>query len=78
MSGDKYYVIGNSDGDTYVDECNKEVLEERINEKYYGNVNFIDNIVTNDTNYWKNEVLIIKGKIVVPKDEKVVIKRVIE
>lgn len=79
MNEDKYYMISNSDGDVYITECSKETLEERINEEYYGNVGFIDKLKGfDDTNYWGNNILIIKVKIVVPKDEKVVIRKSIE
>jgi hypothetical protein len=62
-----YFVIRNSDGDTYVDEVSEEVLQLRLTEEYYGPRGFLKKIPGNDTNYWGNNILIIKGSIVVPQ-----------
>jgi len=76
---DKYYVISNSEGDVYVYEYSKEKLEEELNEEDSWLRSFINGVKTNeDTNYWGSSKLIIKGKIVVPENKSVVIKRVIE
>lgn len=78
MSEEKYYVISNSDGDTYIEEYSKEKLLEVINEKDCEYI-FMDNIKVVDINYWSSkDHLIIKGKIVVPKEKKVVLERDIE
>ena len=78
MSEDKYYVISNSDGDTYVYEYTKEKLEEEINSEGWGKEDFIDKLIKRDTNYWGEASLIIKGKIIVPKEKEVVVRREIE
>ena len=67
-----YFVIHNSDGETTVEKMSKEKLLERINDEHYGKVEFIDGIGNNDTNYWGDDILIIRGEIVVPKPKKIV------
>ena len=62
---DTYFIIRNSDGDTTVTEITKEKLLEGIDEREYDN--FLAGIpVMNDTNYWGEKVLVIKGHIVTP------------
>ena len=62
-----YYVIYNFDGDTHVHEIDEKTLKERLKEKYYGNVEFRNKVdSTEDTNYWGESILIIKGSIVQP------------
>lgn len=63
-----YYVIHNSDGDTHVEELDSQTLKARLDEKYYGeDTDFLRTIVSSDTNYWGEKLMIIKGSIVVPK-----------
>ncbi len=63
-----YYVITNSDGDTTVTEVDGETLKERLAEGYWGNVGFKRDLSGNtDTNYWGENILIIKGNIIVPQ-----------
>jgi len=72
-----YYVIQNSDGDTRVDCITENVLKERLAEQYWGNIGFVDmNQLNknNDTNYWGENIMIIKGDIVIPKEKSVVIE----
>lgn len=38
---EKYFIITNSDGNTYVSSITKEKLLERLNENYYGVMKFI-------------------------------------
>jgi hypothetical protein len=75
-----YFVISNSDGDTHVEELTKEKLLERIEEGYYGSGRgILKKIPENtDTNYWGENILIIKGQIVAPTAEEVVTKYNIE
>ena len=76
---DTYFVIHNSDGDTTVEAVNKEELLERIEENYYGEVLPFDRLPqNNDTNYWGNRILIIKGKIVSPVAKQIITKYNIE
>jgi len=78
MNEEKYYVISNSDGETYINEYSKEELLKIISNDDC-EYNFIDNIKIDNTNYWDyKDNLIIKGKIVVPKEKKVVLERDIE
>jgi hypothetical protein len=65
---EKYFIITNSDGDTYVDCVTKDVLLERINEEYYGKREYLNDMPTDkDTNYWGDSILVIKGSIVAPQ-----------
>ena len=73
-----YFIIHNGEEDTTVEEVTKEVLLERITPEegeecnYYGNGGFLSSIPKNDTNYWGDNILIIKGEIVVPEKKEVV------
>ena len=58
-----YFVIHNSEGDTTVDEYTEEELLRNIEEGYWGDIKVMDVISDNDTNYWGNGILIIKGTI---------------
>jgi len=63
-----YYIIKNSDGDTTVDAINKTELLKRIKEGYYGGTGVFKDLPSQrDTNYWGENLLIIKGTIVEPK-----------
>lgn len=72
-----YFVIRNSDGDTIVNTITKEELLERIRDGNYPNI-FNTMPVDGDTNYWGDNILIIKGKIVVPEAKQVVTEYDIE
>jgi len=62
-----YFVLYISeDGDFSVDQLDKDLLLDRINDKYYGDVEFNDIITDRDPNCWKKPILIIKGDIVTP------------
>ncbi len=53
---------------------NKEKLKKELNEEDSGiNEGFLDSIKEHNTNYWGNNHLIIKGRIIVPQ-EKIVVK----
>jgi len=71
---EKYFIINNSDGDTCVDCVSKEELLKRINSGYYGEHQSFLDVMPNesDTNYWGDNILIIKGEIVSPKEQKIV------
>jgi hypothetical protein len=75
---EKYFIITNSDGDTYVDTVTKDELIKRLEENYYGNVDFLTSAPKNYTNYWGDGVLIIKGEVVTPNPVEVVTKFNIE
>jgi len=76
-----YFVIANCDGETTVNQMSERTLLQRINPEengggeYYGNSGFLEKIPENsDTNYWGDNILIIKGDIISPKPVKVVKK----
>lgn len=74
-----YFVINNSDGDTTVSEFTKETLLKAIQENYWGNKEILKSIpVNDDTNYWGEGLLIIKGSVVVPTPKQVITKYDIE
>jgi len=72
---EKYFVIKNSDGNTTVDIYSKEEIQSVINPNEFGDFPYGTNETLTedelkeeyDTNYWKNKLLIIKGKVVIPK-----------
>ena len=70
-----YFVINNSDGDTTITELTKEQLLKALKENYWGKKGTFDKLPKeNDTNYWGENILIIKGKVVSPVPEQVVTK----
>ncbi len=74
MVTDEYFVISNTDGDTFVaGPLSKDELMKRLNPKneYYGDVNWLAAIQNSDTNYWNGNV-IIKGSIVIPQTKTVI------
>lgn len=63
-----YYVIRNSDGDTHVEEVDEKTLKQRLADKHYGEVGFLHRIGRDtDTNYWGENILIIKGEAIMPR-----------
>jgi hypothetical protein len=74
-----YFIIYNSDGDTNVRQVDKETLIKRIQPEgdegncSYGKVGFLDKIDNSNTDYWGDNVLIIKGEIVTPRPKKVIL-----
>jgi hypothetical protein len=70
---EKYFVINNSEGDTRVEELTEKALQERLKDGYYGRqIGFINRIGNPDTNYWGENILIIKGTKVTPVPVEVV------
>lgn len=71
---EQYFIIRNSNGDTYVESVSKDELLKRLKDEDYGrNAVFLDGMPSDrDTNYWGEDILIIKGKIVCPVEEKIV------
>ena len=73
----EYFVIHNSDGDTYVSRYpTKESLLDALSEhlEYETQPKYLAALPKEDTNYWgESAYLIIRGEIVTPK-EKLVVK----
>ena len=79
---ESYFVITNSDGDTSIEAITRQELKSRLAAEegengncYYGKPVFKGVLPYNDSDpsYWgENEILIIKGHIVVPEPETVV------
>ena len=84
MSKEKLYVIsGGVDGiciaEVDEEEYLKELTEDAESEgKYWEEPKFSDKIKDPDPNYWDDSILVIKGKIVVPRGVKVATKYRIE
>jgi hypothetical protein len=71
----KYYLIHNSDGDTYVSEYDKEPLLREIENGAWGvDPQFLSELKQMDTSYWDGKMLLIKGEIVTLKKKEVVTK----
>jgi hypothetical protein len=64
-----YYVIHNSEGEVSVEVLSKEIFLARLKDEWYGSeIEFFDSMPDkNDTNYWGNTLMVIKGEIVTPK-----------
>jgi len=76
---DTYFVIQNSDGDTTVNEYTKEELIKAVeNNDFSTDIEFIDSIGEDDTNYWGDGILVIKGKIVSPEPIEKIVRYTIE
>lgn len=60
----KNYVIYNSEGDVRVSSLTDEELDKRIAEEYWGDVGVLTHVPTHDTNYWGDNILIIRGEVV--------------
>lgn len=68
-----YFMISNSDGDTYITPVTKTELLKDLEDR---NVEFLTKeelTSDNDSNYWgENVLLIIKGEVIVPKPKQVI------
>ena len=66
-----YFVIRNSDGDTYVEQYSEARLLAELESNAWGDdVVFLDKMTKGaNTNYWGGAVLIIAGSITVPQAE---------
>ena len=83
-----YFLLRSDEDGTTIEEIPKDELLERItpneyNETYYGyDLNFLSHIPANDKGYWvgakHNDVIIIKGEIIVPKPKNYITKYILE
>lgn len=63
----QYIVINNSDGDTFVKSYSKEELLAILNDEDWNSYGKMSEIPDHaDTNYWGDNIIIIKGEVVVP------------
>jgi hypothetical protein len=67
-------VMCSEDGDVTVDCMTKKTLLERLNESYYGSLEFWSGPPGNDIQVWQGKALLIKGEIVQPFPEETVTK----
>jgi hypothetical protein len=81
---EKYFVISNSDGDTYVEALTKSQLLTKLKEEYEDEDEKVEYMSLNgvmkesDTNYWGEKLLIIKGSVVKPFDKEVIVKKEVD
>ena len=70
-----YFVITNHDGDPSIDSLSRETLMERLNEKYYGDIEFksLDWLLDNSMENLDGAIL-IKGEVVVPQAKETVVE----
>lgn len=69
---DSYFVVYNSEDGTVVHELSEAELLRRLSDDYYGTHEFKKTVINDaHTQYWNDQLLIIKGKIVVPKEKAV-------
>ena len=64
-----YFVITNHDGEAHIDHITKDELLSNLNEDYYGeDAEFVTDVHIRPCDMWlDNELLIIKGTVVVPE-----------
>lgn len=72
-----YFLITNSDGDTYVVQMARDELLEQLSPNKHGDIELVasdalKSVPDMDTNYWGDGFLIIKGEIVTPEAVEVV------
>lgn len=65
-----YFLIENDGGDTIIYEYTREHTQKLLGFRPVSR--YLDNLPSNNTNYWNGGVLLIKGEIVVPKPIQVV------
>jgi len=73
----KYYLIHNSDGDTFVQEFSKEKALKEIEDASWDGerqVEVLDSIANECTSSWGDKILIIKGEIVTLQKKEIVTK----
>ncbi len=67
---EQYFLITNSEGETYVEPLTREQLKERLAESDFNH--FVDPGNECNTKYWDGDALIIKGEVVMPERKEVV------
>ena len=68
-----YFVLYASDDGLNIEQMDKETLEKRLDENYWGGVVISHSMLKEtDPNYWGDRLIIIRGEIAVPMAEKVV------
>jgi len=61
-----YFVIVGSQGSADIESLTKEELIKKLEEKYYGDVDFYKEILEKEISFWGDNIMIIKGEIAVP------------
>lgn len=77
-----YFLISCNDGDPRISIFTREKLMDEINSERWKDIKFISLSKLEkdpDPNYWEeNVLLIIKGEVVVPENEQVIIRRTLK
>lgn len=72
----KYFVISNSNGDTYIQQMSEAELLKALtpigDDALFDFSKALSSLSAMDTNYWGDGFLIIEGEIVVPRAKQVV------
>jgi len=68
-----YFMISNSDGDTYITSLTKTELLEELEEREIQFITSEELEKEYDTNYWgENVALVIKGDVIIPKPKEII------
>lgn len=68
-----YFMISNSDGDTYITPVTKTELLKELEDRNVEFLNKEELDADHDSNYWgENVLLIIKGEVIVPKPKEII------
>lgn len=82
MEEEKFFVICNSDGDVRIEEFTKDKLIKELNEQAWGEKGFVDSAelkeTNGDSNYWGDNILIIRGNIITPKTKEIVLSYTVD
>lgn len=75
MKSMNYFVLSSTEDGMTISILNKESLETRLAEKYWGeDIEIFTSAPDKDPMYWPAGLLIIKGEVIVPKAVEVVTK----
>lgn len=67
-------ILSNEDGETRIEQLERDVLLKRLNEGYWGDLEFVTDLedVSNDPAYWGRRALLVEGQLVAPRPEQTV------
>jgi hypothetical protein len=72
MAEPTYFVISPGEGDPRIEPLTREELTRRLSEGYYGDVGFMGSLRNKNINEWGDNIMIIKGEVVIPRPVEVV------
>lgn len=78
MPEEKYFLISCGEGEPQFEEITKEEILERLEDEEDGSIEaesfMVDGGINEDMNYWGNNKVLIKGRIIKPKGKEVAVK----